>query len=53
MHAYPVAQSCPTLYNPMDFSPPGSSLCEIIQAIILIIIIIRESSQPKDQSFIS
>ena len=29
-----VAQSCPTLYNPMDCSPPGSSVHEIIQALI-------------------
>ena len=30
-----VAQSCPTLCNPMDFSPPGSSVHEILQARIL------------------
>ena len=27
-----VAQSCPTLSNPMDCSPPGSSVCGIFQA---------------------
>ena len=27
-----VAQSCPTLCNPMDCSPPGSSVCGILQA---------------------
>ena len=27
-----VAQSCPTLSNPMDCSPPGSSVHEIFQA---------------------
>jgi len=30
-----VAQSCPTLYNPMDWSPPGSSVLGILQARIL------------------
>ena len=30
-----VAQSCPTLCNSMDCSPPGSSLHEILQARIL------------------
>ena len=29
------AQSCPTLYNPMDCSPPGSSVHGILQARIL------------------
>ena len=30
-----IAQSCPTLCNPMDCSPPGSSVPEILQARIL------------------
>ena len=30
-----VAQSCPTLCNPVDCSPPGSSVCGILQARIL------------------
>ena len=30
-----VAQSCPTLCDPMDFSPPGSSVLEISQARML------------------
>ena len=30
-----VAQSCPTLWDPMDCSPPGSSDCGIFQAKIL------------------
>ena len=30
-----VAQSCPTLSDPMDFSLPGSSVCEIFQARVL------------------
>ena len=30
-----VTQSCPTLFDPMDFSPPGSSVHGILQARIL------------------
>ena len=30
-----VTQSCPTLCNPMDCSPPGSSIHGILQARIL------------------
>ena len=30
-----VAQSCPTLCNPVDYSPPGSSVYGILQARIL------------------
>ena len=30
-----VAQSCPTLSDPMDCSPPGSSVCGILQARVL------------------
>ena len=30
-----VTQSCPTLCNPMNYSPPGSSVLEISQARIL------------------
>ena len=30
-----LLQSCPTLCNPMDWSPPGSSVCGILQARIL------------------
>ena len=30
-----VAQSCPTLRNPMDCSPPGSSVHGILQARVL------------------
>ena len=30
-----VAQSCPTLSNPMDCSPPGSSVHAIFQARVL------------------
>ena len=30
-----VAQSCPTLSDPMYYSPPGSSICGIFQARVL------------------
>ena len=30
-----VTQSCPALGNPMDYSPPGSSVCRFLQARIL------------------
>ena len=47
-----IPQSCPTLCDPMDCSPPGSSVHEILQARILEGVAFpfsRESSQPKDQ----
>ena len=50
MHAK-SPQSCLTLYNPTDCSPPGSSVPEILQARILEWVAMpssRESSQPKD-----
>ena len=50
------AQSCPTLCNPMDCSPPGSSFNEIFQARILewaAISFSRGSSQPRDQTWVS
>ena len=31
-----VTQLCLTLCNPVDCSPPGSSVCEILQARILV-----------------
>ena len=31
-----VAQSCPTLHDPMDCSPPGSSVYGIFQATVLL-----------------
>ena len=47
------AQSCPTLCNPMDYSPPGSSVHGISQAGILergaIISLSRGSSRLRDQ----
>ena len=47
-----VAQSCPTLCDPMDYSPPGSSVRGILQARILEWVAIsfsRGSSQPRDR----
>ena len=51
-----VAQSCPTLYDPMECSPPGSSVHDIFQARILEWVIIsfsRGSSQLRDQTQVS
>ena len=50
------AQSCPTLYDPMDYSPPGSSVHGIFQARILDWVAISYSgvsSRPRDQTCIS
>ena len=49
-------QSCPTLCNSMDCSPPGSSVHEILQARILEWVAMassRGSSRPKDQIWVS
>ena len=51
-----VAQLCPTLCDPMDCSPPGSSIHGILQARILEWVAIpfsRGSSQPKDLTQVS
>ena len=51
-----VAQSCPTLCNPMDCSLPGSSVHGIFQARVLEWIAIsfsKGSSQPRDQTRVS
>ena len=48
-----VAQSCPTLSDPMDCSPPGSSVHGIFQARILEWVTIsfsRRPSQPRDRT---
>ena len=48
-----VAQSCPTLCDPMDCSPPSSSAHGILQARILEWVAMsfsRGSSQPRDQT---
>ena len=51
-----VAQSCLTLYNPMDCSLPGSCVHGIFQATVLEWIAIffsRESSRPRDRTQVS
>ena len=51
-----VAQSCPTLCNPLDCSPLGSSVHGIFQARILewvAIFFSRGSSQPSDRTRVS
>ena len=51
-----VAQSCPTLWDPMDCSLPGSSVYGIFQARILEWVAIsfyRRSSWPRDWTWIS
>ena len=51
-----VAQSCPALWDPMDCSPPGSSVHRVLQARILervVTPVSRGSSRPRDQSQVS
>ena len=51
-----LLQSCPTLFYPMDCSPPGSSVHGILQASIVDWVAIsssRGSSWPRDRTFIS
>ena len=51
-----VTQLCPTLCNPMDCSPPGSSVHGVLQARILEWIAMpssKGSSRPRDQTGIS
>ena len=51
-----VAQSCPTLCDPMDCSPPGSSVHGIFQAWILEWVAVsfsRGSSWPRDRTRVS
>ena len=51
-----VSQSCPTLCDPMDCGPPGSSVHGIFQAWILEQVAIsfsRGSSQPRDRTQVS
>ena len=46
-------QSCPTLYHPLDCSPPGSSVHGILQARILELVAIsfpRGSYQPRSSA---
>ena len=49
-------QLCPTLWNPMDYSLPGSSVHGIFQERILEWVAIsfsKESSQPRDPARVS
>ena len=51
-----VTQSCPTLCDLTDYSPPGSSVHGILQARILEWVAIpfsRVSSPPRDQTQVS
>ena len=51
-----VAQSCPALCNPINYSPPGSSVQGILQARVLECVTIpfsRGSSPPSDQRQVS
>ena len=51
-----VAQSCPTLCNPMDYSPPGSCVHGILWARILewvAMLFSRGSSWPRDPTLVS
>ena len=53
MHACSVARPCPSLCDPVDYSPPGSSVHGVSQARILEWIAIfssKGSNQPKDQT---
>ena len=51
-----VAQSCPILFDPMDYSPPGSSVHGVFPARLLEWVAIsssKESSRPRDQTHVS
>ena len=51
-----VAQLCPTLFDPMDCNPPGSSVHGILQAKILEWVAIsfsRESFEPKNRTHVT
>ena len=51
-----VTQSCPILWDPLDYHLPGSSVCGILQARILEWVAIpfsRGSSQPKNRTWFS
>ena len=55
MHAKSL-HLCPTLCDPMDCSPPGSSVHEVLQARILEWVPMpssRESSRPRDETCVS
>ena len=51
-----VTQSCLTLCNPMDYSPLGFSIPEILQERLLewvAILFSRGSSRPRDTTYVS
>ena len=51
-----VAQSCPTLCDPMECSPPGCSVHGILHVILLEWVIIsfaKETSWPRDRTQVS
>ena len=51
-----AAQSCPTLWDPVDCSPPGFSVHGVLQARILEWVAMppfRGSSEPRDQTHVS
>ena len=51
-----VAQSCPTLFDPLDCSPPGSSVHGMLQARILEWVVMpssKGSSQTRDKNQVS
>ena len=50
-----AAQSCPTLGDPMDCSPPGSSVPGILQAETLewVALSSRGYSHPRDRTWVS
>ena len=51
-----LLQSCPTLCDPIDYSPPGSSVHGILQARILEWVATsssKGSSQPRDRTWVS
>ena len=53
MCVYKSLQSCPTLFDPLDCSPPGSSVHGILQARILEWVAMpssKGSSQPRDRT---
>ena len=51
VHVVAKSQTCLTLCHPMNYSPPGSSVCGILQATVLNWVAIpfsRSSSQPRE-----
>ena len=51
-----ISQSCPTLWGPMDYRSPGSSVHGILQARILECVsttVPRRSSWPRDRTWVS